>query len=334
MVPCFSRWNLEGARVLYRIDANISFSSPNHRRLRFLQKTLCQLISAGASVTILAHRGRPRGYTPDLTLKPLVDYCSVYGFVQPQVVVAENVRFDVREYSEDCSYARFLKADHTFYLTDAWASFHKPHTSIVTCAELFPREARSIGNLVFHEIMLLAPLRDQQYRRCAILLGGGKVFEKIKPIIRAYNRGIRLLICIGPGGSYDDVQEIVRATGCDASDILFYAGDLSQPSDLRGLLPYQAEQFFHHIVTRCDTVFITGPMGVGPFRVPYEKLLALLERSACSVIVGGGGTSELYDQLFPQGRAAVSTGGGATLAYICGDALPGLIAIEETSACL
>lgn len=328
----YTSWNLAGASVLYRIDANISFDQHEHRRLSGMRTTLSALVAAGARVTILAHRGRPRGYDPALTLKPLEEYCARHGFFPPAVVVAENVRFDVREYTNDSSYAAELARGHDYYITDAWASLHDNQASIVACALKFPYEKRSIGDLVAHEIAMLSPLREKRYERWAIVLGGGKVSEKVEAIMRAYGRGITPSLYMGPGGTASVADRVAAVAHAHAQEVVFYPGESAQPENIRGIASDTADMIFERMIRRHpEAVFITGPMGVGVNRKPYETLLRRLENSQCDLFVGGGGTSELYDLLFPHGRAHVSTGGGATIAYICGDSLPGLAAIEETS---
>jgi len=116
------------------------------------------------------------------------------------------------------------------------------------------------------------------------------------------------------------------------SQSFFCAGELSQPEAVRGISSSQSVLIFNELIGSMQAIFITGPMGVGENRKPYEDLMQRFEAASCDLFVGGGGTSELYDTLFPDGRAIVSSGGGATLAYICGDTLPGLIAIAGTNA--
>lgn len=330
----YTGWDLAGTSVLYRIDANISFDRPEHRRLSGMRETLSALVAAGARVTILAHRGRPMGFDSELTMAPLEEYCKWYGFFSPSVIVSENVRFDAREYDNDESYAAELSQGHDYYVTDAWASLHNNHTSIVACALQFPRERRSIGTLVAHEIAMLWPLREQHYQRWSILLGGGKVSEKIRPIMRAYERGITPSVYMGPGGTAELAEQLRRAAHLSEQAVVFCEGELSQHEEVRGISSATADMIFDQLAERAGAVFVTGPMGVGSNRKPYEELLHRLEGASCDLFIGGGGTSELYDQLFPNGRAVVSSGGGAALAYICGDSLPGLTVIAGTSASL
>lgn len=325
-------WDVAGALVLYRIDANVSFGEVEHRRLSGMRATLSALIAAGARVSILAHRGRPTGFDSKLTLQPLKEYCARYGFLPPSVTILENVRFDSREYSNDPTYGAELARGYDYYVTDAWASLHNNQASLVAAALQFPLERRSIGNLVAHEIAMLKPLRDGLYNRWSILLGGGKVSEKIQSIVRAYQRGATPSIYLGPGGTRADADALRHAA--PSREIIFFEGNLTEPELVRGISCRTAEMIFQQVMTN-DALFITGPMGVASNGHHYEQLLRRIENGYNGdLFVGGGGTSELYDNLFPYGRAFVSSGGGATLAYICGDALPGLAVIAGTSVCL
>lgn len=335
MRVAYRSWNLTNASVFFRVDANVSYEGPEHRRLRGILETLRNLCAQGAQVTVATHRGRPKGYDAVLTTAPLRAYLAAHGFSEPVVRVSENLRFDQREYTNDQEYARELANGHTHYVTDAWGTLHKKQTSIVACAELFPRERRSIGDLVAHELTLLKPLREEKFSRWAIVLGGGKILDKLAPIQRTLERmQYPPALLLGPGAQVATARELNMLYSRYRVPFIFAEGTVQVPLEVRGISRETATEWATWLAESVDAIFLSGVMGIDAEQEGYRHLLELLEQQKNPLWIGGGGTSAFYDMLFPQGRAYVSTGGGSTMAYICGDKLPGLRVIEETSAFL
>jgi phosphoglycerate kinase len=81
------------------------------------------------------------------------------------------------------------------------------------------------------------------------------------------------------------------------------------------------------------TVFWNGPMGVQEikqFAVGTETLAKLLPELKAKTIVGGGSTVEIIDALCLSDKITfVSTGGGASLEFLGGEPLPGVVSLLD-----
>jgi phosphoglycerate kinase len=107
------------------------------------------------------------------------------------------------------------------------------------------------------------------------------------------------------------------------------------PADLMGLdIGPESATFFADSILRAGTVFWNGPMGVfelAPYADGTRTIAQALADSSAFSVVGGGDTGAAVRALgFPDSAFGhVSTGGGASLEFIQGKALPGLAALDE-----
>jgi phosphoglycerate kinase len=81
------------------------------------------------------------------------------------------------------------------------------------------------------------------------------------------------------------------------------------------------------------TVFWNGPVGVeeiAQFAGGTKKLAELLARLGATVIIGGGSTAEVINAMGLADKVTfVSTGGGASLKFLGGEELPGVVALRD-----
>ena len=76
------KYNIEGKRVLLRVDFNVPISYgaiSENSRIEKVLPTIKFLIEKKAKIIIIAHLGRPQGkIVPQLTLKPIAEKLSTY----------------------------------------------------------------------------------------------------------------------------------------------------------------------------------------------------------------------------------------------------------------
>ena len=220
--------NLQGRRVLVRVDFNVPIKNAKERRegvpvdgigddtrIRSSLPTIQYALDAGASRVILAsHFGRPKGKTnPDMSLRPVAarlaellnrpvtfaEDCvgpaaeaAVNGAPDGGVVLLENLRFHPEEEKNDPAFAKALAALADVYVNDAFGAAHRAHASVEAVVALMGEAAA--GLLMEQELRYLGDTLQHPVRPFVAILGGAKVSDKIEVIDNLIPRVDRLLI--------------------------------------------------------------------------------------------------------------------------------------------
>ena len=286
-----------------------------------------------------------------------------------QVVLLENLRFHPGEEQNDPGFAEQLARLADVYVDDAFGAAHRAHASTAGITR-FVRD-RAAGLLLRREVDVLSRLLDAPARPFVAVLGGAKVSDKIgvlenlldrvqafliggamaytflraqgKPVghsrveadkvdlaaetlRRARTAGVRIVLPI------DHVAAERPESG--ATTRVVAAGDF--PPDLLGvdIGPRTSEAYAQEIAA-ARTVLWNGPMGIFEIEAFSQGTMAIaraLAASHATTVVGGG------DSVAALARAGlldavthVSTGGGASLEFLEGHALPGLEALEDAA---
>jgi phosphoglycerate kinase len=95
----------------------------------------------------------------------------------------------------------------------------------------------------------------------------------------------------------------------------------------------QTIAFFSQKIRECHTVFWNGPMGVyeiEQFATGTKTMAKLLASLKATTIVGGGSTAEIVQEMNLANKMThVSTGGGASLKFLEGKSLPGVVVLLD-----
>jgi len=284
-----------------------------------------------------------------------------------QVLLLENVRFDPREESKDDA-ERDALADELAGLADVFVSdgfgvVHRKQASVYDVAAKLPHAA---GGLVLAEVEVLKQLIEDPRRPYVVVLGGAKVSDKLAVIENLLGKADKLLIGggmvftflkaqgleIGKSLLEEDQLDTVRGYLESSTEIVlptdvvvapeFKADSPATtvtadaiPADQIGLDigPESAKRFAAEIA-EARTVFWNGPMGV--FEMPAfangTKVVAqaLTEVDGLSVVGGGDSAAAVRQLGFADDQFGhISTGGGASLEYLEGKQLPGLVVLED-----
>jgi len=287
------------------------------------------------------------------------------------VLLLENLRFYPEEEKNDPAFAQALARLAEVYVNDAFGAAHRSHASISGVTEYLPAVA---GLLMEREITTLDGILENPAHPFVALLGGAKVSDKVGMLENIMGKVDCLLIGGGMAAvflkakSYETGQSLVE-TGS-----LGTAFDLMEQADAHGvrlLLPVDvvvadktgAEatvevvriekippnmkildigprtiESFREELKKSRTVFWNGPMGMyetPQFAQGTKSIAWLLASLKATTIIGGGSTAEaVIEMKLADKMSFVSTGGGASLRFLGGRALPGVEALlnKETSS--
>jgi phosphoglycerate kinase len=284
-----------------------------------------------------------------------------------QLGLLENVRFEAAETSKDDTergaFADRLAALADVYVDDAFGAVHRKHASVYDVAQRLPHAA---GPLVATEVEVLQRLTQDPARPYAVVLGGSKVSDKLAVIEALLPKVDTLLVGGGMcftflkaqghdvGSSLLEEDQLDRCrtfleTGkvvlpVDVVAATAFAADADHdvveaeaiPADRMGLdIGPQSVKVFAEALAGAKTVFWNGPMGVFEM-APYAEgtrgvAEAIASLPGALTVVGGGDSAAAIRALgIDEGRFThISTGGGASLEYLEGKALPGLTVLES-----
>ena len=285
------------------------------------------------------------------------------------VLLLENVRFHPEEEKNDASFAQALAQLADIYVNDAFGAIHRTHASIVSVTNCLPAVA---GLLVEKELKVLEGLLSNPAHPFAELVGGAKVSDKISLLENILDKVDSILIGGGMAATFLKAKSYEVGSSLVEGDKLDFALKLTEEAAKRGVslfLPvdvvvaggFSAEakvkavsienisphlrivdigpqtiKNFSEELRRCKTVFWNGPMGI--YEIPQfaegtknmAKLLASLD---ATTIIGGGSTAEVVtDMKLADKMTFVSTGGGASLRFLSGKALPGMEVLLDKGA--
>ncbi len=288
------------------------------------------------------------------------------GMKSGDVLLLENSRFDPREKNNDRSLVNELAQLGDLFVNDAFSAAHRAHATTAGLASVLPAVA---GFQMEKELNALDALLRTPKRPFVVVLGGSKVTDKIKVIDRFLELADELLIGgamsltflkakgldVGASKVEDDGVEVAaaaleKAGGCACElalpvDVVvadaFAENAATQivdadviPDDWMGLdIGPETTKAYVEAIGKAGGVFWNGPMGVFEMPAFAAGTRAVAEAmAACSgVTVVGGGDSVAAVNMFGLADKMdhISMGGGASLEYIEGAELPGVVCLPD-----
>jgi phosphoglycerate kinase len=282
------------------------------------------------------------------------------------VALVENTRFWPGEEKNDPEFAKTLAALGDFYVNDAFGSAHRAHASTEALAHLL--QPAVTGFLMEKELRYLGDALRAPKRPFIAVLGGAKISGKIDVIAALLPRVDQILIggamaCtffvalgfqVGKSLVEPDRVELAKSLLIKGGEkIILPRGAVVAPSLERAAerrevksdaIPADWAVFdvdtatcndFRARLRGAKTVLWNGPMGVfetPPFDAGTRAVAqALVDAGAkgAVTIVGGGDSAAAVAGLESK-LTHVSTGGGASLEFLEGKPLPGVVALEQT----
>jgi len=250
--------DVNGKRVLVRCDFNVPLENgqiTDDRRITEALPTIKYLLEHGAAVILASHLGRPKGVTPEFSLKPVAARLTellgknvplLPDCVGPEVeatcralkpgdvVLLENVRFHPEEEKNDPEFAKQLAALAEVYVNDAFGTAHRAHASTEGVAHLLPHGA---GFLIGKELEYLGNALDNPKRPFIAIMGGSKVKDKIAVIESLLPKVDKLLIGGGMVFTFYKAQGFEIGKSLLDAENLEYAARLLKDQGNKIVLP-------------------------------------------------------------------------------------------------
>jgi phosphoglycerate kinase len=278
-----------------------------------------------------------------------------------EILLLENLRFHKEEEKNDPAFARQLAALADVYVNDAFGTAHRAHAST---AGLVPFVSRAVaGDLMREEI---EHLRVPE-RPLVCFLGGAKVSDKLSVLealaphtdvlavggAMAYTfllaQGLPVGTSLVEPDRVEDARRVLAAARAAGRELLLpadhvvaqklEAGAASRvvkeiPDGWLGVdIGPETAARYAEAAKRARTIFWNGPMGVfeiDAFARGTEAVAQAVAESGARSVVGGGDSLAAVNKLGLGARIGhLSTGGGASLEYVQGLALPGVVALEK-----
>jgi phosphoglycerate kinase len=280
------------------------------------------------------------------------------------VLLLENTRFHPEEEKNNPEMAKQLAALADLYVNDAFGSAHRAHASTEGVAHHLPAVS---GFLMEKELAYLGRALADPERPFLAIMGGAKISDKIAVIQNLLSKVDSLLIGGGMANTFFKAQglsvgdSLVEVEALDtAAGLLKSAGDkLVLPVDCVIADRFDAEAqskvvpvdqvpdgwrildigpatvaHFSNRLAAAKTVVWNGPMGVFEFPRFAEGTFAVARALAglkgATTIIGGGDSAAAVEQSgLADKMSHISTGGGASLEFLEGKQLPGVVALLD-----
>ena len=277
----------------------------------------------------------------------------------------KNGEYVKRESGNDPELGKYWASLGDLFINDAFGTAHRKHASNVGIASNMPGKAAA-GFLMEKEIKFLGDAVTNPVRPVVAILGGAKVSDKIGVINNLLDKADKVIV--GGGMTYtfyaakgikignslveedkiDVAKEILEKAGdklvlpvdnvvadkfANDANTKVVEGDIDDGWMALDIGPKSIEEF-KKVLADAKTVVWNGPMGVFEMSnfakgtLEVGQFLGTLE--GATTIVGGGDSTAAAKQLGISDKLThISTGGGASLAYLEGDVLPGIAAISD-----
>lgn len=379
--------NLAGKKVLIREDLNVPVIDgiiTSDQRLQAALPTLERALRAGAAVMVMSHLGRPEEGRFDnrFSLEPIADYLKenldypvrfVSDYldgvdVKPgELVVCENVRFNVGEKSNDAHLAKKLASLCDVFIMDAFGTAHRAQASTCGVAQYAPIAVA--GPLLIKELEAIQQVLKAAQRPIVAIVGGAKISSKLSLLKQLVNKvdylipgggiantflkaqGFEIGVSLYEPALLDEARSILQQAkekGCIIplpTDVVVgktfsencpaynkTLANVASDDMIMDIGPVTVSEYVS-IINEAKTIIWNGPVGVFEFaQFAYGTralAIAIAESDAFSV-AGGGDTLAAVDLYgLNQQISYLSTGGGAFLECLEGNTLPAVAILQE-----
>jgi len=283
------------------------------------------------------------------------------------VVLLENLRFHSGETDNDPEFCQALARLGDVYVNDAFGAAHREHASTAGVTRYL--QPAVSGLLLSKEIHYLGNALANPERPFVAILGGAKVSDKIPVIENLLQKVDTLIIGGGMAYTFLKAKGHQVGASLVEEDLIELSKKLMEQADSQGiklLLPidhiladeFKAEaeaqatpdidipegkmaldigsetrRLYCSELRKAGTVIWNGPMGVFEFEAFAEGTLtvarALADAEVTSIIGGGDSVAAVTLSGLADQMSHISTGGGASLEFLEGKQLPGIVSLSD-----
>ncbi len=377
--------------MLIREDLNVPIVDSevgDDTRIRASLPTMKHAMDAGASVMVCCHLGRPTEgeYDEQFSLAPVARHLSkllgkevrlVKNYLEKtpavapgELVLLENIRFNVGEKKNDEVLSRKYAALCDVYVMDAFGTAHRAQASTHGVGLFAP--IACAGPLLAAELEALGKALDNPARPMVAIVGGSKVSTKLT-VLESLSKVVDELV-VGGGIA----NTFIAAAGHPVGKSLYEAdlidtckqlsaaaqargGDIPVPTDVVCGKEFSPEAeatlkrvedvtdddmifdigpdsaaVLADILKKAGTIVWNGPVGVFEFDQFGEGTkaiaMAIADSPAFSIAGGGDTLAAVAKYGIADKVSYISTGGGAFLEFLEGKKLPAVAMLEERAA--
>lgn len=282
------------------------------------------------------------------------------------IVVLENVRFHKGEEKNDPELAKAFAALADVYVNDAFGAAHRAHASTEGIAHHLPAVS---GLLMEKELSVLGKALSNPERPFTSIIGGSKVKDKIDVINKMLEISDNVIIGGGLaytffkaqgyeiGQSLCDNEKLDVALGfiekakqlgknfylpvdivvsddfsADANTKIVAVDEI--PADWEGIdIGPKSREIYADVIKNSKLIVWNGPMGVfeiEPFSHGTREVAQACAETEGYTVIGGGDSAAAVEKFHLKDKMDhISTGGGASLEFMEGKQLPGVVALND-----
>ncbi len=283
-----------------------------------------------------------------------------------EVMLLENVRYRAEETKNEENFSKELASLADIFVNDAFGTAHRAHCSTTGVAAYLPAVC---GFLIQKEIKFMGGALANPKRPLVAILGGAKVSDKIGVITNLLDKCDTLIIGGGMAYTFMKSLGHNIGTSLLEADKVELAGQMMEEAKAKGvnfIIPVdnrcgkeydentevlvcksddipdgwmgldigpKTETLFTDAIKGAGTVIWNGPMGVSEWdnfasgTIAVAKAVA--DSGAISIIGGGDSVAAVTKLGFSDKMSHISTGGGASLEFLEGKDLPGIVALND-----
>ncbi|MBR0348813.1 MAG: phosphoglycerate kinase [Clostridia bacterium] len=282
------------------------------------------------------------------------------------VMIIENVRFHKEETKNDPEFSKKLADLADLYVNDAFGSAHRAHSSTTGVADYIPA---ACGYLIQKEINFIGGALANPKRPLVAILGGAKVSDKIGVITNLLDKCDTIIVGGGMAYTFmkslghnigtslleadrvEDAKQMMETAKAKGVNFLIPVDNKAGkeydpnteamivnsddiPDGWMGLdIGPKTQELFANAIKGSGTVIWNGPMGVSEWENFAQGTIAVAtavaESGAISIIGGGDSAAAVQKLGFADKMSHISTGGGASLEFLEGKELPGIVALNN-----